>query len=118
MEESFISLENVFKIFLNCGMTPKLKKCFFSRPMVQFLGHYVESGTMSVVQNKIEAINNLPEPFLGMYGYYKNFLELFSDLAAPLTNLTQGGTLSRAHHNKRGTEENFLQSQGATESSD
>jgi len=79
-------------------MTLKFKKCFFARPTVQFLGHIVGSGKMSVVSGKITAIKALPEPspkkyirsFLGLC-YTIETIPLFSDTAAPLTELTKGG---------------------------
>ena len=78
-------LEKVLLEFLNSGMTLKLKKCFFGRSQVQFLGHIVGSGGISVVHDKVEAIKSLPEPttkkllrgFLGMCGYYRAFLPFF-----------------------------------------
>ena len=56
---------------------------------------------MSVVSGKIMAIKSLPEPstkkllrsFLGLCNYYRNFIPLFSEVAAPLTELTKGGKL-------------------------
>src|SRR6266581_8825001 len=66
---------------------------------VQFLGHVVGQGTLSVVYDKVEAIRKLPPPttkkllrrFLGMCGYYRSFIPNFTRVAAPLTDLTKGG---------------------------
>ena len=102
-KQHLVHLEKVLAEFLNSGMTLKLKKCFFGRPKVQFLGHMVGSGSISVVRSKVDAIKDLPEPttkkllrgFLGMCGYYRVFLPLFSDVAAPLSELTKGGKSGR-----------------------
>ena len=91
------------QVFLDSGMTLKIKKCFFGRPRVRFLGHIVGSGYISVVPSKAEAIKVLPEPttkkllrgFLGMCGYYRSFLPCFSEIALPLTELTRGGHKGR-----------------------
>jgi len=80
-------------------MTLKLRKCFFAKSKVQFLGHMVGSGGMSVVQGKVDAIRAMPEPttkkllrgFLGMCGYYRSYLPSFSDIASPLTDMIKGG---------------------------
>ena len=62
-----------------------------------FLGHVVSSEGIKVDPQKIEAVKNWPRPttltdirsFLGLAGYYRRFVEIFSSLAAPLTKLTQ-----------------------------
>jgi len=98
-KEHLRHLENVFLSICDNGLTLKLKKCKFALPSVQFLGHIVGSGTILVVQDKIEAIKRMPEPktkkllrgFLGMCSYYRTFLPNFARVAAPLTDLTKGG---------------------------
>ena len=77
-----LHLEHLEKVLSEChewGLTLKLKKCFFARPKVQFLGHIVGGGDISVVPEKIEVIRLMPEPstknlfrsFRGMCGYYR-----------------------------------------------
>ena len=55
-------LKNMLGAFRDVGMTLKLLKCKFARPKIDFLGHHVGSGSMSVVGAKVAAILNLPEP--------------------------------------------------------
>ncbi|KAL0551536.1 hypothetical protein IC582_010625 [Cucumis melo] len=65
--------------------------------MVSFLGHVVSKAGVSVDPAKIEAVTNWPRPstvseirsFLGLVGYYRWFVENFSRIATPLTQLTR-----------------------------
>ncbi|XP_076918628.1 uncharacterized protein LOC143579123 [Bidens hawaiensis] len=64
---------------------------------VHFLGHVVNEKGIHVDPSKIEAIKNWEAPksptevrqFLGLAGYYRRFIENFSSIAQPLTQLTQ-----------------------------
>ncbi|KAL0536907.1 hypothetical protein IC582_025870 [Cucumis melo] len=66
---------------------------------VSFLGHVVSKAEVSVYPAKIEAVTSWPRPstvnevrsFLGLAGYYRRFVENFSRIATPLTQLTRKG---------------------------
>ena len=80
-------------------MYAKLSKCEFWLKEVSFLGHVISSGGIAVDPSKIDAVLKWETPksateiqsFLGLAGYYRNFIEGFSKLALPLTQLTRKG---------------------------
>ncbi|KAL0558742.1 hypothetical protein IC582_003324 [Cucumis melo] len=77
----------------------KFSKCEFWLKQVSFLGHVVSKAGVSVDPAKIEAVTGWTRPstvsevrsFLGLAGYYQRFVENFSRIATPLTQLTRKG---------------------------
>ncbi|KAL0536186.1 hypothetical protein IC582_025125 [Cucumis melo] len=78
----------------------KFLKCEFWLKQVSFLGHVVFKAGVSVDPAKIEAVTSWTRPstvsevcsFLGLAGYYRRFVENFSCIATPLTQLTRKGS--------------------------
>jgi len=62
---------------------------------VEFLGHTIDADGVHMMKDKVKAIVDWPplqsvadvQTFLGTVGYYRKFVRMFSDLAAPLTQL-------------------------------
>ena len=62
-----------------------------------FLEHIISKDGVAVYPSKVEAVKDWPRPknaskvrsFLGLSCYYRRFIEGFSKIATPLTNLTQ-----------------------------
>lgn len=78
-------------------MFAKFKKCEFWIDCITCLGHLISKEEISVNLNKMEVIMNWPIPtnvgevrnFLGLVGYYWQFVEGFSKIVLPLTHLVR-----------------------------
>lgn len=77
----------------------KFKKCEFWLDKIGFLVHVITTQGIEVDPTKVEAVNNWVRPtnvreirsFLGLAGYYRRFIEGFSKIAGPFTQLTRKG---------------------------
>jgi len=75
-------------------LTLNWEKCHFMVKKGIVLGHVSQNG-IEVDKEKIDLIANLPPPacvkdirsFLGHVGFYRRFIQNFSKIAKPLTNL-------------------------------
>jgi hypothetical protein len=73
----------------------KLSKCEFWLKHVSFLGHVILEGGISVDPSKIQDVLNWEAPksvseihsFLGLAGYYRRFIDEFSKITKPMTEL-------------------------------
>ena len=72
-----------------------LKKCRFHQDKVRFLGYIVFYQGIQIEEKQIKAVYNWPEPqsvcdiqvFLGFANFYRQFIQEFSKLAAPLISM-------------------------------
>ena len=95
LEEHVEHLRTVLHILKERQLYAKFSKCQFGLDKVPFLGHVILAEGISVDPQKIEAIVNWKPPtnvsevriFLGLTSYYRKFVEGFSKIATPLTNL-------------------------------
>ena len=72
-----------------------LKKCCFHQDKIRFLDYIVSHQSIQIEKKQIKAVRDWPEPqsicniqvFLGFTNFYRQFIQGFSKLAAPLTSM-------------------------------
>ena len=85
----------------------KLSKCAFEVDTVNFLGYVISPDGVGMERSRVETIDSWPEPtsvrdvqvFIGFAGFYRRFIEGFSRIVGPLTDLTK--TADRRPKGKR-----------------
>ena len=93
--EHCIHVDKVLAIISRHGLKLKLSKCEFGRNRIHYLGHVLDATGVHVDPSKVEAVANMPLPkkvvelqsFLGMCGYYRRFINKYSNIAQPLHEL-------------------------------
>ena len=101
-EEHLQHIEAVLRILEEQQFYVKLSKCEFGLTEMLYLGRIIGVDGVRVHEEKIRAIRDWPEPrnvtkprgFIGICTYYRKFVKSFSQLAAPLTDLTRKGAFS------------------------
>ena len=98
-EEHEYHLRIVLQELRDHQLYAKFSKCEFWLTELRFLGHVVSASSLSVDPEKVEAIMSWERSksvfgirsFLGLVGYYRKFIEDFSQLTTPMTRLTWKG---------------------------
>jgi hypothetical protein len=73
------------------------KKCDFMKEEISFLGHRISANGLKVDPEKVRAVADWKVPkvvhgvrsFLGLANYFRRFLQDYSKMVVPLTNLTR-----------------------------
>ena len=89
------NLRVVFDRIRHANLKLKPKKCTFFQPETTFLGHVISGDGVKCDPVKVEAIAKWHPPkttkqvksFLGIIGYYRKFINNYSEMAEPLQDL-------------------------------
>jgi hypothetical protein len=93
-------LDVVLERCVETNLVLNWEKCNFMVTEGIVLGHKISSEGLEVDKAKVEVIEKLPPPtnikgirsFLGHAGFYRRFIQDFSKIAKPLSNLLNKGT--------------------------
>ncbi|GBG77968.1 hypothetical protein CBR_g25899 [Chara braunii] len=96
-EEHAKHVETVLSLLRQHKYKVNLEKCEFGHTKILYLGHEVSVEGIRPKDAKVASIRDWPRPqtvtevrsFLGMCGYYRNFVKNYSTVASPLTDLTR-----------------------------
>ena len=114
LQQQCDGLALVLERFCKHNLRVKATKCTFGANKYNYLGHVVLAKGVHADPDKIKAVSLLAEPqsveqvrsFLGLAGYYRNFIPKFAMLAAPLVALTKKDT--KFHWSKEHSESFLL----------
>jgi transposase InsO family protein len=95
-EDHMQKLEIVLKRLEERGFRANIRKCFFARDELEYLGYWLTRQGIQPQPKKVEAICRLTAPqnrrqlrhFLGMVNYYRDMWRRRSHIIAPLSALT------------------------------
>lgn len=99
IQEHLQQVDLVLSVLEKSGCTLSLAKCHFAHHELNALGHFVSRLGLSTMKDKTEAISKLAMPTtlkeleqgLGLMGYYRRFIDHYSDIAEPLQQIKAMG---------------------------
>ena len=110
LQEHLQVVERVLDRLRSANLGAKPSKCCIAFQSVEFLGHEVGEGTRKASPKLLGKIADTPRPttkkqiraFLGLTGFFRDYIPSYADIALPLTDLTKKGLPEKV---KWGTEQ-------------
>lgn len=102
-DDQLETLHMLFSRVKRANLTIKPSKTQLGFSSIQFLGHEIGNGTIKPLNPTVEKIRNAQPPqtkkhvqsFLGLAGYYRDFIPEYAQLTYPLTELVKKRALNR-----------------------
>lgn len=96
-EEHMIALKAVLQRIQEANLVAKPSKCYVGYSELPYLGHEVGRGKCWPEADKVKKVRKATTPttkkelrsFLGLTGFYRSYLESYSSIAIPLTDMTK-----------------------------
>ncbi len=98
-EEHVQALRELFSRMLKWRITARPSKCVFGGETIDFIGHQIGRSELGLHEENVKKVRDAPRPrtkkevksFLGLKGYYRNFIPNYTAIASPLPDLTKKG---------------------------
>ncbi len=95
MDEYLQHMRKVLEALRQAELKLKLEKCEFAKKQLKYLGFIIGEFGIKLDPEKVRVIVDQPaltnqtqiRSFLGMIGFFRNHIQGFSTIAAPMTNL-------------------------------
>ncbi|KAK7110805.1 hypothetical protein V1264_014623 [Littorina saxatilis] len=93
----------LFSRLTKANLTVRPSKCILGTDNVDFIGHSLKEGQKGLLLENVTKILNAPRPetkkqvrsFLGLAGYYREFIPNFAAITASLSDMTRKGCPNR-----------------------
>ena len=100
LEDHMKKVQSVLRALTRVGFSGNPEKCIFAQKDLQFLGHVIRNGHVEPRKDRLEKLMEIRAPtsvkelksFLGLASYYRRFITHFSQISAPLNELTKMDT--------------------------
>lgn len=94
-EEHLVHVEEVFKRLRKAGLTANPSKMTVASNRIEFLGHVIHDGRLTLDPERCKPIAEFPKPknvkqlarFIGMTAFYARFIPNYAQVTAPLNLL-------------------------------
>ena len=98
-QDHVIVIREVLERILRAGLTVRPSKCLIGAEALDFIGHHIGKDMIEPNEENISKVRSAPRTttkkelraFIGLTGFYRDFIPNLSAVAVPLTDLTKKG---------------------------